>query len=783
MQKLLFRTYIFILLFSPLAFGTVTHGVLAIVEVLAMGISLLLAIHLLRKDKPVYTAPGMTLILIFIVFIVLQLIPLPPWLLRLLSPATHQIYQDSLGVFGPLPWLSLSINPKDTLAELLRYGAYGAIYFATIQFLSQARKLKFSMRALAVFAAALSLVTILQAFSLSGKYLLVFQTRHGFYGPYVNPNHYAGLMEMIFPVVLGLFFYYKPRVSYESLRSGVVDFFNNIRSNTHILMGFACLLIVASVLISLSRGGIISLCLAGMLCFYLIFRMTRRMGKMGINTAFLLFVLVIGFFWFGWEPVIQEFTDSIDENGQINENRPSYWKDSLQAFKTFPLAGSGMGTFRHVYKRHQSTNLSRTVTHAHNDYIEFLVNGGLVGFFLFFSIPLVILWRCRSLFHKRRESYCRLIFIGALSGVVAILIHSLTDFNLQIGANGLYLFFLLGLVVSASHTRLRSGLKNTYLRPMSKTTTYAGMGVAAFLLVGMIPVALFFHIGILKGETLIIKSLKAGIGKNLSASQIQDIYRVEQRAAHFDFLGDLPLRLAANSLKEMGDHAGALRLYQKAIRHNPLNGGILQDTGVLLAKMGRRETARQLMQTGLACDPTNTYYHRNYAKWLLDNGQSQTCIETMQDLLNLDPFHSRSYIDLMAEWGLTTAEIITAVPLRTIPCMALAEFHQTHEDHALAADTYLRSLGYLHKENEVPAKPFLKAAAYFITQAQLDQAQNILLKGIEHLPDNPNIRLRLARLYERQSINYRAIEEYTQILIIDPKNKFARKKLKQLSEI
>ena len=51
------------------------------------------------------------------------------------------------------------------------------------------------------------------------------------FGPYVNRNHYAGFMEMLFPLVIGLFLFHKPHVSYTSLREKIAELFNLEKTN------------------------------------------------------------------------------------------------------------------------------------------------------------------------------------------------------------------------------------------------------------------------------------------------------------------------------------------------------------------------------------------------------------------------------------------------------------------------------------------------------------------------------------------------------------------------
>ena len=107
--------------------------------------------------------------------------------------------------------------------------------------LSHRYLLKKTVNYLAIFATLLGVIAILQRFTSGNKIYWFYETRASFFGPYFNNNHYAGLMEMIFPVIFALFLFYKPSVSYPSIREKIVEIFSQIRTSEHILLGFSSL--------------------------------------------------------------------------------------------------------------------------------------------------------------------------------------------------------------------------------------------------------------------------------------------------------------------------------------------------------------------------------------------------------------------------------------------------------------------------------------------------------------------------------------------------------------
>lgn len=206
-------------------------------------------------------------------------------------------------------------------------------------------------------------------------------------------------------------------------------------------------------------------------------RKTDRGRGLLVLSLFSMVLLTVG--WFGWEPVFERFNRIRDPAGQISVDRLVVWKDSLGAIRDYPLTGTGFGTFTDVYMGYRTLPGNSVFTHAHNDYIELAVEGGAiaVGLTMWFLISILATYRR---FLRRRDPYCVYLYLGGLTGLVAILIHSITDFNLHIGANGLYFFFVCAICVSAAHTKLRSGPEATYLRPVStkwiKLALVAGCG-------------------------------------------------------------------------------------------------------------------------------------------------------------------------------------------------------------------------------------------------------------------------------------------------------------------
>jgi O-antigen ligase/tetratricopeptide (TPR) repeat protein len=775
--SIVFSLFVGLLIFTPLAFGTVEPWSIALMEAVTFCALLLFLFERMRnKETSLYEIPGIIPLLCFLVYILFQLIPLPSGIVAVISPETHGLYETTRSFDKPVQWMSLSINKKATIAEFLRILSYGAFYILTVQILTDRKLLKRTIAVLVVFASVLSLFAILQHILWNDKIFWLRELTMGGtpFGPYVNRNHYAGLMEMLFPLVLGLFLYYKPYVSYRSFREKIAELFNLQRTNIYILLGFAGVLIGTSVFLTLSRSGIVSLCLSMALFGFMVTvrGMSRRRGII-IMVVFLLIALSVG--WFGWGPIFERFERIMDVEGNISEHRLQLWSDSGNIVRDFPATGTGFGSYINIYPKYRTIEGDAIADHAHNDYIELLCNGGVIAFLISLWFIVTVLYKSFKIYLQRHELYSVYIFLGCVAGIISILMHSTTDFNLHIGANGLYFAFLFGLAVSASNTRLREGLNKTYLRKRPFPIRIMVFVTAGFLLINVI-----FNSGIIAGKMHIAPLKDRAIDK----SSPQDLIAMRERAytaSRFDPLEARYLYTIANIERLLKDHDAASYHYKMAVHRNPVDGEYLQRLGLVLSEEEKYDKAEQLLQAGVTYGASNPERYKRYALWLLARGKKEEGTRIMQQAISMEPKKTREYITLLVLNGLSDEDIFDALPERVEPHLLFADYLSQIGEKARAEHEYLNALQYMHYEDPVTPAYFYKVYHYYMRERHYDDALKIMRKAIEFLPENVGIRLTTGKLYEKLGIPYRAMEEYRKALDLDPKNKEAKKRIDMLT--
>lgn len=775
-----YRLFLSLLVFSPLAFGTVAPWS----QTIMVGLSLCALVLLLREHRksgaPLYRVPGIIPLLCLWLYIGMQLMPLPAGAVRVISPETYALYAETIGSVAPVEWISLTVNKKSTLMELFRFSAYVAFYVLTVQLLSRKEELKRTVTMVIIFASVLSVVSILTGLFPNGKIFWLFpvtSTDRPFpIGPFVNRNHYAGLMEMVFPVALGMFLALKPRVQYTTLRERLAELFNKRETNNYLLTGFFAVVIAVSVFVSLSRGGIIGLSLSMIFFGAMLLRKERtRKRGMVIIAMFLIIVLAVG--WFGWEPIFQRFERITDEEGNIAELRPTLWSDSLRIVKDFPLTGTGFGSFLSIYQKYRSIPGERTADHAENDYLELLVEGGVVGVVLAAWFFIALFREALTSFSRRKDSYAKLLFYGGTSGIIAILIHSLTDFNLHIGSNGLYFFFLCGLAVSAANTRLREQEAVTYLPSASPgAVRYAAVPVALFF-----GISLVLNIGITIADRFSVSFKELKLRSGMSEQELNAVQRSASRASFFDPL-DGSYRSTQGQIASLRAHNdAALAPFISALAMDPLNGDHLQNLGIAYAALARNEKAEQLLKLGIAYDRCNSVRYKTYALWLLGQGRKDEALASLAAALVLVPHRTRDYITLMILSGFTDDEIGRALPRRVAPHLAFGSYLSRIGRDAMAEEAYLKALQYIESEKNVPPTVFYEVARYYTKRERFEDALRIVQRGIMMFPDHAGMRYNAGTLYERLDMTYRAIDAYRKTLHIDPAHREAKQRLSILA--
>ncbi len=213
------------------------------------------------------------------------------------------------------------------------------------------------------------------------------------------------------------------------------------------LLSFLILIMSSALILSGSRMGICSFITAIILMSIMISnKAPTQRGRISIKKVILILLPVcLMTVWIGLNPVITRFS-RISEGIETEGGRIRVWNDTCNLVKDFPALGTGLGTYEYAFPKYKTFRTQKLYDHTHNDYLELMSDTGITGFFIVIAGATYYLFMVTKLWFQRRNPFVRGIAIGCLGGIAYIILHSLTDFNLQIPANALHLSIITGIM-------------------------------------------------------------------------------------------------------------------------------------------------------------------------------------------------------------------------------------------------------------------------------------------------------------------------------------------------
>lgn len=432
-----------LLVLSPLPAASVNEWSILILELAVFAMT---GAYILANDKPAINPrleerlkwPRHAFLALF-ALIAFQAVPLPVFLVRILSPGTYAFHKAFSPGFAGARFLSLSVVPAQTFREGIELAAYVLAGFLVIRNVTRGREIR---RIIACLVAVGAFEAFYGLFELTAKnprilFYKKIYSPNSLTGTFVNRSHLAGYLEMIVPLAIGLLI---ARLDFLSLGGeGLKDrllHWTGKGLTSNLFLFAAVILMSLGIIFSQSRAGIFILVFTFLLFFEFVILHFSRFGRRRRwlrNFIWVTLLLVtVSALYIGIGSTIQRF--ALDD--LLRENRPLLWGNVARIIAAFPVLGTGLGTFVSVYPAYEKVaGPELLLVHAHNDYLEYLSELGAVGFVflcgavLFIGVSSLLSWR------ERRNPDVKGIALGGIISIAVILVHSLTDFNLHIPAN------------------------------------------------------------------------------------------------------------------------------------------------------------------------------------------------------------------------------------------------------------------------------------------------------------------------------------------------------------
>lgn len=389
-----------------------------------------------------------------------------PWFSDLADewlPRAARIYSDARRL-DPGLLSSFSTDPYYTRLAAFRGAAY-LTTFALVLLLTRShervRWLAYAMVACGVFEALYG-----SAKSLTGLEFGLFGKEVGksvATGTFVNRNHLAGLLEMTLALGVGLLIagrFSSPGGNWRDWLRGAATFLLSDKAPLRI----AVVIMAIGLVLTRSRMGnagfAVSLSITG--AVYLLLARSSRFSTglvLAILSSIVLVDLVIVGSYFGIEEVAQRL-----EQTTVTEasNRVDLYDYAVPYVSDYLPFGSGAGSFEASFLPYGGPEVVIPYDHVHNDYLEFLGEWGIVGFLpMAIAVALSLIVALFAL-RQRHDALLRATGFGSFMGILALLIHSFVDFNLQIPANAGFFVVLMALAwISAFCHQHRNGTRTS----------------------------------------------------------------------------------------------------------------------------------------------------------------------------------------------------------------------------------------------------------------------------------------------------------------------------------
>jgi O-antigen ligase len=412
-----------IIIIAVLLFGAVEvwSGTVMLFLVFTVGL-----IWVVRKEYTAYQTTGPDKLLLitglcFILYTIIQLIPLPLFLLKILSQHTfdiHNFYSLDESTFA-----QISLYPYKSFLESITFFAFYIIFAISLHNFKNRAILIRTLYILLIFGFILSLFAVIQKATWNDKIYWFRELTLGGspFGPFVNRNHFAGFIGMLVPLGIGLSLVERTR-------------------SKKILFGFMTVIMTVSLFFSLSRGGIMSF-VAGFGLFSILVMQSKIQQKKILAIGLFFLALSSYLLYLGIDPIVDRFY----QTDITKEERLIVWSASLTAIKDFWLTGSGLGTFLDLFPLYQPADIKSIYDHAHNDYLEVILETGVIGFIIMIIFIAILI---RTIIKSNLQGRTGILLIAAVSSAFTMCMHSITDFNLHILSNALCFSMVLGMVIA-----------------------------------------------------------------------------------------------------------------------------------------------------------------------------------------------------------------------------------------------------------------------------------------------------------------------------------------------
>jgi len=739
-QRILEGILISIIIFTPFPFGSVQPWAITVIEVVALVLGLLWFFKFLARGKIEFVkTPLNSLIIFWLGFILFQLC------------ATTAYFQAT----------------KIEFFKSLSYSIILLVFINNIQRKFQIQKI---ITTLIVIGFIISFFGIIQELTWNGKmfWLIPLTHRGRAFGPYVNASAFAGYIGMLIPLSIGYLFSLNRKYSL----------------SFKLLLILAILFMFTAVFLSLSRGGIVSSLLSLVFMGFLLVRMKSAKIEKQLPFVFVVLML-IGLAWFGSGRIVEKFSHLNDPSWQA---RLWVWRGTVEIIKDFPLLGTGLGTFVHIFPKYRLPQTKLFFSYAHNDFLELLSEGGVLGFAFISILFFFFLRRTVRLLFSRRDTWAINLTVGGLSSFLAISIFSFSDFNLHIPANTVLLCVIIGLITTVVNLRPKLGEGATlfhkrilYLNPKMRIVLYP-LGIVIFA-------TLFIFI---TKPYLAERNFELSLKAKDSKEKVEYLKRSIQLQPHD---ARYHYSLAQVYGEKEGNWTLALNHFRQAVSLNANSAQYYEGLAWAYANLDREEETIKYLRKAIDLEPNNAYRHRNLALFYLyyqakkspPDRYFQDAIFEYKKAILLEPSFTQEALEKFSELVKDYHQLKTIIPDTPQAHLELSKYLKTKDREEESKQEFQKALeGWqyqlLSASHSQQAQIHRNLASAYVNSNQYALALALYEKALRIMPRDAWTYYLIGSLYEKMDDDDSAIDSFKKAIFFDSGHSWAYYNLAKIYE-
>ena len=562
-----------ILVFSPLATGAVRIQEFLVVQLFTLGALLLWLARVWLSERPKFILPPMI------------------WgVLAFTGYAVGRYFTCDVEYIGR--------------EEVLRILVYATLFFVVLNNLHRQESTQIIAFTLFTLAVVISFYALYQFITGSDKVLIFNSGYKGRgSGTYISPNHLAGLLEMLLPLA----------VAYAVVGRG--------KPLTKILLGYATLVMLVGIAVTMSRGSWVAVSLA--LISVAALMLTQRAFR--LPAVILLVVLIGGGTLAATRTNIfkQRFARSINAGKVDLDVRYEMWNGAVRMWRDHKWVGVGPGHYDLRFRTYRPASLQLQPDRAHNEYLNTLADWGIVGAALIAASlgllggGVVKVWKHvqrgdRAFSSNLSDKFA--FVLGASGGLFALALHSFVDFNLHIPANAIIAVTLMALLTS--HWRFATDR-------FWFSARLPGKLIASLAMLAMLGVLGFQELRL--GRELLCLKQAARVEENFpdKAALFEKAYAIEPNNFNTALeIGEIHRLEAFEGKDGYAEHAAkAIAWYQRAITNNPHSHLNYLRWGMVLDFMLQHDEAERLFMRADELDPNGYYTSALVGQHYVQTGQ------------------------------------------------------------------------------------------------------------------------------------------------------------------